>query len=180
MKIWHLKFEVDQYDNLEPVEEFMFEKIHSFDGRKLKANWEPLPVRRMEPKKKLALSDAPGFIIPVFSKRALDILYPLIQNSAEDLKLLFSEGEYYAINVTKILNVVDYSKSIYKMYSDGSRIMQFQKYSFRICDDLLKNDIFKIIDEPRRRPFVSDRFKQTVERNNLTGFKFQLVWDSEE
>lgn len=30
-----------------------------------------------------------------------------------------------------------------------------------------------------RYAFVSDEFKQTVEKNNLLGFKFKLVWDSE-
>lgn len=49
-----------------------------------------------------------------------------------------------------------------------------------MCDDLLNNDIFKLIDEPRRSPFVSEKFKKAVEDNNLTGFKFELVWDSEE
>ena len=40
-------------------------------------------------------------------------------------------------------------------------------------------DIFKIPDERTRKPFVSDRFKKTVEDNGLQGFKFELVWDSE-
>ena len=55
----------------------------------------------------------------------------------------------------------------------------FDKYCFRMCDELLENNIFKLIDEPRRAPFVSDRFKECVEENNLTGFEFELVWDSE-
>ena len=58
MKIWHLKFEVDRYDNLAPVKEFSVEKIWAFDGRKLEKSWKPLPVKRMEPQKKLKLSDA--------------------------------------------------------------------------------------------------------------------------
>lgn len=57
--------------------------------------------------------------------------------------------------------------------------MAFQKYAFRSCDELLDNNIFKIVDEPTRRAFVSDKFKQTVE-GNLLGFKFKLVWDSEQ
>lgn len=57
--------------------------------------------------------------------------------------------------------------------------MAFQKYAFRTCEELLNNNIFKIIDEPTRRVFVSDIFKETVEKNNLSGFKFKLVWESE-
>ena len=40
-----------------------------------------------EPEKRLELSDAPGFMIPVFSKNALEILRPIIQNSIESHKI---------------------------------------------------------------------------------------------
>lgn len=180
MKIWQLQFELDKYDNLIPLKEFTVDEIQSFDGRTKRDIWKPLPVKRMEPEKKLELSDAPGFNIPVFSKKALDILRPLIQNSIEELELQFQEAEYYGINVTTVLNVIDYSKSKYKMYSDGKRIMAFQKYAFRSSEELSNYNIFKIIDEPTRRAFVSNKFKQTVESNNLSGFKFKLVWDSED
>lgn len=177
MRIWQLQFEVDKYDNLVPVGEFTADEIQSFDGRRKKDIWNPLPVKRMEPEKELELSDAPGFIFPVFSKKALEILRPLIQNSVEELELQFQEAEYYGINVTAVLNVIDYSKSEYRMYSDGKRIMAFQKYAFRSCKELINTNIFKIVDEPTRRAFVSDIFKQTVEKNNLLGFKFKLVWE---
>lgn len=180
MKIWKLYFEVDKYENLIPIRAFTADEIQSFDGRKKKDIWKRLPVKRMEPEKKLELSDAPGFTIPVFSKKAVEILRPLIQNSIEELELQFEEAEYYGINVTTVLDVIDYPKSKYKMYSDGKRIMVFEKYAFKRCDELNNNNIFKIVDEPRRWAFVSDKFKQTVEENGLSGFKFKLVWDSEQ
>lgn len=40
--------------------------------------------------------------------------------------------------------------------------------------------IFKTKDETIGRPFVSDAFRQRVLESDLTGFKFELVWDSEE
>lgn len=58
--------------------------------------------------KKIELSDAPGFTIPVFSKKALAFLQPLLQDSVEILELLFDEGDYYGINEIAILDVVDY------------------------------------------------------------------------
>ena len=58
--------------------------------------------------------------------------------------------------------------------------MAFKKYAFLQNQELIKHDIFKISDEPTRRAFVSDRFKNMVEENSLTGFMFKLVWDSEE
>lgn len=58
--------------------------------------------------------------------------------------------------------------------------MAFQKYSFKDTEQLEKCNIFKIVDEPRRRAFVSEDFKKLVEENGLEGFIFKLVWDSSE
>lgn len=179
MKIWHLNFEVDKYDNLVPEKAFSVEEIWAFDGRKLEKSWKPLPVKRMEPQKKRKLSDAPGFTIPVFSIEALSVLRPLMQGEIEELELLFDEHEYYGINVITVLDVIDYDKAKYIKYSDGHGIMLFTEYAFRMESDIGSHHIFKIIDEPRRGVFVSDQFRETVERHKLTGFKFRLAWDSD-
>lgn len=180
MKIWQLNFEVDKFDNLIPIKKFTADEIQSFDGRKHLDNWEPIRVERMAPEKGLDLSDAPGFTIPVFGENALAMLYPIIKNSIEPLELLFEDKKYYGINVVSVLDVIDYSKSKYRMYSDGNRIMAFQKYVFKQTLDIKTYNIFKIIDEPTRRAFVTDKFKMLVEENKLTGFIFKLVWDSED
>ena len=127
----------------------------------------------MEPEKGLELSDAPGFTIPVFSRRAWECLEPLISKNVEILPLDFNEKEYFGINVITVLDAIDYEKSIYKTYRDGKRIMAFEKYVFlpTVIEDV---SMFKILDEKTRYAFVSDEFKQTVEKNNLLGFK--LSW----
>ena len=178
MKIWQLNFELDDYDNLVPINEFTVEEIQSFDGRSHLRQWKPVQVKIMEPEKGLELSDAPGFTIPVFSRRAWECLEPLISKNVEILPLDFNEKEYFGINVITVLDAIDYEKSIYKTYRDGKRIMAFEKYVFlpTVIEDV---SMFKILDEKTRYAFVSDEFKQTVEKNNLLGFKFKLVWDSE-
>jgi hypothetical protein len=180
MKIWQLSFEVDDFDNLSPVDDFTANEIQSFDGRKKANLWTPLKVKKMEPEKKLPLSNAPGFIIPVLDKQAYNLLLPIIDKDVEALPLLCKEGDFYAINVISVLDVIDYSRSMYKMYSDGNRIMAFQKYAFRKDSEVLYHNMFKIIDEPTRKAFVSDAFRDTVLNNNLTGFKFKFIWDSEQ
>ena len=131
----------------------------------------------MEPEKGLELSDAPGFILPVFSRRALDYLKPLIAPHVEVLPLSFDEGEFFAINVITVLDAVDYQNSVYKTFRDGKRIMSFKKYAFH--ESIVAGvPIFKISDERVRYAFVSDEFKQIVEQNKLTGFVFRLVWES--
>lgn len=178
MKIWQLNFELDKYDNLIPTREFTVEEIQAFDGRSHLKSWKPIKVKRMEPEKGFELSDAPGFIFPVFSRRALNCLEPLINKNVEILPLDFDEKEYLGINIITVLDAVDYENSIYKTYRDGKRIMAFKKYAF--LPNVIENvSIFKISDEKTRYAFVSDEFKQTVEINNLTGYRFKLVWDSE-
>lgn len=134
----------------------------------------------MEPEKGLKLGDAPGFLIPVFSRRALNILNPLIADAIDVLDLICDEGEFYGINVTRVINAIDYSKSEYVTFSDGIRIMAFQKYVFRTDMDLNTHHIFKIVDEPTRWSFVSDQFKTLVENYDLLGFRFKKVWTNEE
>ena len=179
MKIWQLNFKLDEYDNLIPVTEFTAEEIQAFDGRSHLNQWKPVPVKRMEPEKGLELGDAPGFVFPVFSRKALKCLEPLISKNVEILPLEFNEKEYLGNNIITVLDAIDYEKSIYKTYRDGKRIMAFKKYAF--LPDVIENvSIFKISDEKTRYAFVSDEFKQTVEKNNLSGFQFKLVWDSEQ
>lgn len=179
MKIWQLNFELDEYENLIPTKEFTVEQIKSFDGRSHLSQWNPIKVKRMEPEKGLGLSDAPGFLFPVFSRKALECLESLMGNNVEILPLDFNEKEYLGINVVTVLDAIDYEKSIYKTYRDGKRIMAFKKYVF--LPNIVKDvSIFKITDEKTRYVFVSDEFKKIVEANNLSGFKFKLVWDSEQ
>lgn len=179
MKIWQLKFELDEYDNLVPVKEFTVEEIQSFDGRRHLSQWQSIKIKRMEPEKGRDLSDAPGFTFPVFSRHALNCLERLISKDVEILPLDFQEREYLGINVITVLDAIDYEKSIYKTFRDGKRIMAFKKYVF--LPNVIKDiPIFRIIDEKTGYAFVSDKFKQVVEENNLSGFKFKLVWDSEQ
>lgn len=178
MKIWQLLFDVDNYDNFILDEKISVDELQSYDGRKLLPKRNNFFVKRMEPEKGQELGDAPGFIMPVFSEHALRILYPLIDNSVEIINLESEEKGYYAINVLSVIDVIDYAKSRFKTFSDGKRIMAFQRYAFKDNDLLKKYNIFKIIDEPRRYAFVSDLFKQVVEENDLKGFVFKMVWDS--
>jgi hypothetical protein len=130
-------------------------------------------------RKKKELGDAPCFTSPVLSKKAVKCLKPLISENVEILPLKFKEGKYFAVNIITVLDAIDYEKSEYITFSDKKRIMLFDKYVF-IEEKVANIPIFKIVDEKRRDGFVSDEFKRIVEKNNLRGFKFVLVWDSEE
>lgn len=178
MKIWHLNFELDEFDNLKFKKDIDIDEIQSYDGRQKLIEWTPLEVVKMEDK---LLSNAPGFYshLPVFDKKVLDVVGDLINDDVEILPLNCEHGNYFAINVVSVLDCINYEKSIYKTFRDGKRIMRFVRYEF-ISEKVIENHIFKIIDEPTRRPFVSDKFRQRILDSGLVGFKFELVWNSED
>lgn len=180
MNIWKLGFEVDLYDNLIARPEMGVNEFQSFDGRSKKNQWTSKVLTRMEPEKNLLLSNAPGFFshIPVFDKKAVDILNKYLKHTAEILPVYSKDGEFYIINIINVLDCIDYKKSKYRMFPNSDRIMIFQSYAF-IEERLRGTDIFKIKDEPRRSAFVTDNFKNCVLENELSGFKFQLVWSGD-
>ena len=179
MKIWQLHYDGDTFDSLTPVKWPSPTEIRSFNGTSKVDTWIPMKVKRMHPERKLELGDLPGLFITVFSQRAVDVLTPYIKKSVEFLPLDFPEQKFYAVNITDIIDVIDYEASEYITFKDRKKIMMFDKYVFKECDELLQHDIFKIIDEPVGWPFVTDRFKDIVDANHLKGFVFKLVWDSE-
>ena len=180
MKIWKLDSDVEKYDSLVPVK-YALDESQTFDGSKKKSHWKPMCVKRLNPEKGLELSDISGFMtsFPIFNQKALDILEPLIRDSVEVLPLAFKGKKYWGINVISVLDVLDYSKSIYRTFPNTNKIAIIEKYAFRNCAELKNHNIFKLVDEPQTRPFVSEKFKNVVEQNNLTGFSFELVWDND-
>ena len=177
MRIWKLGFDLDSYDNLRPKERWTLDKIKSFDGRGQYGSWYPVELERLEPEKGLGLSDAPGFYshIPVFSENAVTILKKYIDYNAEILLTRFNEGNYYIINVTNVLECINWSDSKYKMFPDNKRVMRIEEYQF--VEKKVKNqDFFKVKEETIKNAFVSDSFRETVICSGLTGFTFELVW----
>lgn len=177
MKIWKLDCDVDYYENL--FWEKDIDYTLSFDGVEKIKDWIPVQVQRMYHNRKF--SNTPGLSphLPVFDKKAVSVLDDLIKGNAEILPLDCKNKDFYLINVTNVIDCINYEKSEYKTFNDGIRIMRFIKYVFneRYINGV---DLFKLKDEPLKRPFVSDKFRKRVLDSNLTGFIFELAWDSEQ
>ncbi|RKM59591.1 hypothetical protein D6856_10270 [Butyrivibrio sp. XB500-5] len=177
MKIYRLDFDVNNYKGIQLCEEADFDYYHMFDGTSLKDNWTTRKVEFYEEDEELKEGDAPGFNIPVFNKRALEVLFPLIKDEVELLELQLGDEILYGINVLKIIDAVNYDLSEYRTFRDGKRIMAFKKYVFR-NEMIIGTNIFKIVDLPRGDVFVSEDFYNYVINNNLEGFKMELVYES--
>lgn len=177
MKIWHLDFDVDKYSNLMPINEKDLDSLE-FDGSSKKDKWEPMEVE-LDGDKLLGdvtcLALIPG--IPVFNAKVIKEIRNFIESSVEILPLVYNNDEFYVINITEVLDCIDYKKSKYVTFKSSGRIMRFERYFFN--EECIKGKhIFKIKDEPKRRAFVSDEFRLKVLESRISGFKFELVWES--
>lgn len=178
MKIWQLFFQANDYENLETLKDLTIEEIQSFDGRKKINAWKPLAVKAMDGDK--PFGDLTDFAtdIPVVSSRVIEVTRDLIQEQVEILPTICLDCELYILNITNIVDAVDYKKSQAKYFSDGKRVLRFIKLAF-IEEKVRGNHIFKLVERKLTSVYVSDEFRQRIIDNNLTGFKFELVWDSE-
>lgn len=173
MKIWKLEFDANKYNNIVPINTNEWEAL-GFDGSPLLDSWKPIAFKTLNDD--LELGDTPSLIstVPVLSEYALNVLKDLIEGSVEILPIRLRVGKFFILNVTDVLDCVDYDKSEVKPFKSSGRIMRFIKYEF-FKECLYNKHIFKIPDESKRNAFVSDQFKERVKENKLKGFKFELV-----
>ncbi|WP_139997173.1 Imm43 family immunity protein [Paenibacillus paridis] len=116
---------------------------------------------------------------PVFNNRSLTALKDILNGNVQllDLRVEKYDMEFKFVNVTNVIDAIDYSKSIARRSLYG-KLTSFEKISF-IPKSVANQNIFKIAEKPVSSVFVSDKFKNTVESAKLKGFDFIEVWDSE-
>jgi hypothetical protein len=117
-----------------------------------------------------------GVGAPGLSKKAVEILIPLLGNNVQLLPLKHPTFEYFRLNVLQVIDAIDYEKSTFRKLPNG-KLLTVKEYVFK-PDCLMGIDIFK---DPyfTTNVYVSDRFRQTVLDNKLTGFDFIELWDSD-
>ena len=92
------------------------------------------------------------------------------------LPVISTEGSYCAINVTNVGDYIDYEHTKAKLFKSSGRIMSFLALAFQ--QDAIKNtNIFRLPVGPKKY-YVSDSFRNAVLNNDLSGFRFDLVWSS--
>ncbi len=176
MKIFRLSIDVNRFKGLYLVDEHEKLFFQKFDGSKIKRKWKIPEVEFYEEDKNLREGDAYGFFIPVLNSKAVESLLPLAGDDVELLPMRHEKEILYGLNVTTVLDVIDYEKSEYKKFKDGQRIMYFKKFVFK-TDAILGHNIFKIGDERLKDAFVTESFKKRIEQCGLLGFKLDLVYD---
>lgn len=112
-----------------------------------------------------------GFII---SKKAAQIFQSY--NSIKCQYLLLQD-DFILFNNLYVIDVLDYSNTIFE-YNDGE-IFGVEKYSFQEKNYPLLFQIKLPSGIAEMDYFVTEEFIKIVEENDLKGFLFEEVWDSE-
>lgn len=175
MKIYEIVPDPDVYDSLYYVNDNDYRIVDHFLGYrpydKAPETWKPIPVaiEKMDKQGEFpSLSTA-----RVFSSKALQILKPLIEKSVEFLPLQCDLGEFVMLKPTSI-DCLDYERAKVKRFSSSDRVMNVLSYAFK-SGSINDKNIFKI-PEARARVFVSQEFKDYVEKNNLEGLIFREIY----
>ena len=179
MRIYTLSADANRYQNIIAASGSGWDRFRDFDGRRLGEQWGIPQVRALideEQNKNLPVGDFPALAshIPVFTPRAADALRPLISPFGEFLNLNMEGQELYAFNVTKLVDGLDRTNSVYQTFPDGKRIMIIEKHVF-IPSAIEGLPIFKLAPLPLMYVYVSHTFVECVKRNDLKGFWFRPV-----
>ena len=151
-------------------------------GQAHEGPWTPIPVQRLKkPRKRReeSLCDlsavAANVSVPVMSARARQVLEPILGADAQWLRLVFDEGEYWLLNLLRVVDAVDPTMAAVRRFPDG-RVADIEEYAF-VAEVVAREWLFKV-STATFDVLATDRLRELVLDHALTGFHFQPVWDS--
>lgn len=108
----------------------------------------------------------------ILNEYAFNILEPYLEGHAQVFKLRSQDGVFYVINITDVIDCLDYDKSEVKRFPSSGRIMRVISHSFR--EDKLKGAaVFKLPEFVKATCYATEEFKKAVDEHNIKGFKFE-------
>ena len=173
MSVYELYVQSD-IDDLTTNEDLSF---NTFNGEVLSVNWKKLRFldADQDEKKGQVRMYLPG--VYAVNKIVKDIILSVTdKNDLEFLEIEYNHDKLWIMHVLKVVDAIDLEKSDVVKVSSG-KITHFKTYSF-IQDKIEEEYIFKV-PQIKTRVFVTERFKDLVEKNNIFDFLFKKVWDSE-
>lgn len=106
------------------------------------------------------------------NEKAYKVLKPYLEKHCQIFETLNQDEKIYVVNVTDMIDCLDYDKSEIKRFSSSGRVMRIIKYVFK-TEKLTNATIFKLPEFPKAISYVTEEFKNVVEENNIKGFKFK-------
>ncbi|HYK74648.1 MAG TPA: suppressor of fused domain protein [Pseudoneobacillus sp.] len=178
MRFWELRVDptVDELWGKDDKSNQVMSDRKGLTGTSMKDTWKPIELVTIEPGDKGdMISYGKNTINPIFTKKAVEVLKDLIQDSVEILPIHHDQYDGYLINIVNVLDCLNEENT--KMSKWGV----IEKYDF-IEEKVKDQHIFfaykKKTASPTLVPIVSEDFKQRVEGNELRGFRFTSIWNS--
>jgi hypothetical protein len=174
--VYLLDPDADRYANLTLARSADVDQLlEGFDGRPMRDSWSPLEVEIIYDSRHAGrpACDFPLLFgpVPVLSERAAGALGDLIEKHGELLPLRCEEGRCYAVNVTRVVDALDESRSELKRFPSSGRVMRVLRYEFD-ASQIRPACMFKVPQMVRSDVYVTDRFRDAVRVHELTG----LAW----
>jgi hypothetical protein len=149
-------------------------------GKSLSEIWEPvfLTLYQGDNKEKDGERNKPvpdfanGVLGFSMNENAYSVMKSLIDGQAIFLQFNTEVGTYYELDIQKI-NCIDLENSKNILFPSG-KIMRVEKYKLYL-EQLKGVHIFEPLNIMLKPIFVSNQFKDVVEKNNLTGLTFHPV-----
>ena len=183
MQVYIMRAMPDDYDSIDIINDEDFTLDDALDGTSRIATWQTLNMRyfsEVEPPD-YPKCDYPSFInIPCFSPKAAEALQDLLEGNGELLPLDVSGDPYYMFNITNVIDCLDYDKSDIDSYTKEGSIKILGVVESVLLDEKINSScIFKLPEFLYSYHYVTQPFVDRVEECGLTGFNFQLIYDSD-
>ena len=177
MKVFELRSDVERYCWLTMVNESDFDVMFQFDGHPIRSRWSSPSVQyiRDDLSGGCKVGDfpelAPGIV--VVSRRALESLVDILTKHGEILPLTSDDGDFFAFNVTRLIDALDDVNSKARRFSSG-RIMELLEPVF--YGELLRGEAIFKVPERTSTVFVTQDFVSRVQEAGLSGALFLEAW----
>ncbi len=179
MKIWTIYVSPDcvKVDTKNPVD---LENIEEKEiGKPLLQDWQPIElITYEEGEHRDVLTFRGGSFAIIVHHSVKEKIQPLIANEAEFLELHYQNQDYYLINVTNVLDCIDYEQSVPDNYGGFDE-------EVLLPDKVHNQPIFKTVNNKHNlgdfpivsvTTYVSDELKQAIEQAEIKGIYFRLAW----
>lgn len=118
----------------------------------------------------------------IIDSKTYDLVGDLLEMSGELLPIHFDGEDFFVVNVTNVVNVLDHSRLVWRYEPGSGPIDQYAFFGNRIPEAPL----FKVPDQNSVKIFThsgrldpEDEFKGRVEKHGIEGLIFEEVWSDD-
>ncbi len=181
MNVYSVVFEVDAFQSLLASDVRVHEKkLLALDGESKKENWGESLAAEIDN----SLAATPDIFtlgagnMLIYGK-SFDLLFEYLGSEYELLPVHWENNTGYCINQLRLSDCIDGNKSVWCVDDDSGKKLFIEEHVFNL-ETIPASIMFKDTLEPYEI-FTTDRegsLKEIVEKRQLDGISFELLWSS--